>query len=201
VEPVELRSERLILSAPTADDVDAITRYCQDPLFERFLTTPWPYGRADAVAFVDAVARRWAEGSEYTLGIRLDDGDSGGVGAGGVGTGGGGAGGGPLIGMVGWRARGDVGFWMGAEHRGRGYMVEALATLVEWVFVEHAPERITWETLPGNLASARVARAAGFRYTGIGPVLVPARDGSRPDSWHGELLRDEDRDPKPGWPL
>ena len=182
MEAVELRSERLVLSAPTAADVDAITRYCQDPLFEQYLTTPWPYGRADAVAFVDAVARRWAEGSEFTLGIRLDDDD-------------------PLIGMIGWRARGDVGFWMGAEHRGRGYMVEALASMVEWVFVEHAPDRITWETLPGNLASARVARAAGFRYTGIAPVLVPARDGSRPDSWHGELLRDEDRNPKPGWPL
>jgi RimJ/RimL family protein N-acetyltransferase len=192
VEPVELHTERLTLSVPTLDDVDAITRYCQDPLFEQFLTTPWPYGRADAVAFVDAVARWWAEESEYTLGIRLGETDAGG----GVD-----AGGGPLIGMIGWRRRGDVGFWMGADHRGQGYMVEALAAMVEWVFVEHAPDRITWETLPGNLASARVARAAGFRFTGIAPVLVPARDGSHPDSWHGELLRDEDRDPKPGWPL
>jgi RimJ/RimL family protein N-acetyltransferase len=139
---------------------------------------------------VDAVSRWWEVHSEYTLGIRLDEhhGDpSGGSGA--------------LIGMIGWRARGDIGFWMGAEHRGRGYMVEALATMVEWVFVEHDPERIAWETLPGNLASARVARAAGFRYTGIAPVLVPARDGSHPDSWHAELRRDDDRDPKPGWPL
>lgn len=183
MDPVELRSERLILSAPTASDadVDAITRYCQDPLFERNLTTPWPYGRADAVAFVDAVARWWDEGREYTFGVRSDDG--------------------ALMGMVSWRRRGDVGYWMGAEHRGRGYMVEALTTLVEWVFVEHGPDRILWETLPGNLASARVARAAGFRYTGIAPVLVPARDGSHPESWHAELLRDDDRDPKPGWPL
>ena len=183
MEPVELRSERLTLSVPTPDDVDDITRYCQDPLFEQFLTTPWPYSRSDAEWFVDAVARWWDEGSEYTLGIRLDEA------------------GGALIGMIGWRSRGDVGFWMGAEHRGRGYMVEALATMVEWVFVEHDPERILWETLPGNLASARVARAAGFRYLGIAPVLVPARDGSYPDSWHAELRRDDDRDPKPGWPL
>lgn len=181
MKPVELRSERLTLSAPTLADVDPITHYCQDPLFEQYLTTPWPYGRADAVAFVDAVARWWEEGSEYTFGIRLEESD--------------------LIGMIAWRTRGDVGFWLGAEHRGRGYMVEALAALVEWVFVEHDPERIDWETLPGNVASARVARAAGFRYTGIAPVLVPARDGSHPDSWHAELLRDDDRDPKDGWPL
>ncbi len=181
MQPVELRSARLTLSAPTLDDVDAIARYCQDPLFERYLTTPWPYGRADAVAFVDAVARWWDEGTEYTFGIRLEDGR--------------------LIGMIGWRARGDVGFWMGAEHRRKGLMVEALAAVVEWVFLEHDPERILWETLPGNLASARVARAAGFGYIGIAPVLVPARDGSYPDSWHGELRRDDDREPKPGWPL
>jgi len=181
VEPVELRTERLTLSVPTAADVDAITRYCQDPLFEHYLTTPWPYGRADAVAFVDAVARWWAEGRECTWAIRGDEGS--------------------LRGMIGWRRRGDVGFWLGAEHRGNGYMVEALAAVCEWVFVELEVERIGWETLPGNVASARAARAGGFRYTGIAPVLVPARDGSHPDSWHAELRRDDDRDPKPGWPL
>lgn len=182
MEPVELRSERLLMSVPTRADVVVIARYCQDPLFEQNLTTPWPYEREHAQSFVALVAQWWAEGSEFTFGIRdVETGE--------------------LLGMIGWRLRGDIGFWMGAEHRGRGYMVEALATLVVWVFVEHAPERIEWETLPGNVASARVARAAGFRYTGMAPVLVPARDGSHPDSWHAELLRDDDRDPKPGWPL
>jgi len=182
VEPVELRTERLLLTPPTADDVDAITRYCQDPLFGQFLTTPWPYGRADAVQFVEAVERWWQSGSEFTFGIR--DGETA-----------------ALLGMVGWRARGDVGFWMGAEHRGRGLMVEALAAACEWVFVDRGADVIRWETLPGNIASARVARAAGFRFTGIAPVIVPARDGSFPDSWHGELRRDDDREPKDGWPL
>jgi RimJ/RimL family protein N-acetyltransferase len=181
MQPVELRSGRLLLSAPTLDDVDAITYACKDPLFERFLTTPWPYRREDAVAYVELVERWRAEDRDYSFGIRTNER--------------------ALIGMVSWRVRGDVGFWMTAEHRGQGFMVEALATLVEWVFAEHCPERIAWETLPGNVASAHVARAAGFRYTGIAPVLVPARDGSHPDSWHAELLRDDDRDPKPGWPL
>ena len=188
MEPVELRSERLILSTPVASDIDAITHYCQDPLFERFLTTPWPYTRADAEDYVErTVPRWWAEGSEYAWAIRsADDG--------------------ALLGMISWRTRGDLGFWMGAEHRGRGYMVEALAAVIEWVFadavVDGRPvDRIDWETLPGNDASARVARAAGFRYTGLAPVIIPARDGSFPDSWHGVLLRDDDRDLKGGWPL
>jgi len=32
-------------------------------------------------------------------------------------------------------------------------------------------------------------------------VIIPARDGSYPDSWHGMLRRDDDRDVKDGWPL
>ena len=181
--PVELRSERLILSIPEGDaDIDAIARYCRDPLFERYLTTPWPYTRDDAVGFVEHyVPEGWADDREYNWAIRSDHG--------------------ALLGMVGWRTRGDVGFWMGAEHRGQGYMVEALAAVCEWVFVESDAETIAWETLPGNFASARVARAAGFRYTGTSPVLIPARDGSHPDSWHGELRRDDDRSIKRGWPL
>lgn len=177
-----MRSERLLLSVPTRADVDAITHYCQDPLFEQNLTTPWPYTREDAQSFVALAAQWWAESSEFTFGIRPSSTAA-------------------LLGMIGWRQRGDVGFWMGAEHRGRGYTVEALGAVVEWVFSEFDVERVAWETLPGNVPSARVARAGGFRYTGIAPVLVPTRDGSHPDSWHAELLRDDDRDPKPGWPV
>lgn len=192
MEPVELRSERLILSTPAGpDDIAAVARYCQDPLFEQYLTTPWPYALDHAADFVERfVPERWADDSEYSWAIRS----------------GGGSTTGALMGMIGWRTRGDVGFWMGAEHRGAGFMVEALTTVCEWVFVAplvdgHGVERIDWETLPGNFASARVARAAGFHYAGIAPVLIPARDGSRPDGWHGVLLRDDDREVKDGWPL
>lgn len=179
MEPVALRSARLVLSIPNSGDIDAIVRYCQDPLFEQYLTTPWPYSRVDAVSFVDLVAGRWRSEAEFTFGIRTESGE--------------------LLGMIGWRTRGDVGFWMGAEHRGHGYMLEALTTVVDWVFAERGADRIDWECLPGNVASARVARAAGFRFTGVGPVIVPARDGSFPDSWHGVLLPDDDRERQPGW--
>jgi RimJ/RimL family protein N-acetyltransferase len=75
MEPVSLRSARLVLSAPTLDDVDAIVRYCQDPLFERYLTTPWPYTREDGVSFVESfVPSGWAADRDYTWGIRFLDG-------------------------------------------------------------------------------------------------------------------------------
>jgi len=182
--PVTLSTERLVLSAPTASDIDRITEYCQDPMFERYLTTPWPYERRHAEGFVEVIAPNgWATDAEYTWAIREGESDE-------------------LLGMISWRAaRADVGFWMGAPHRGRGYASEALATVCEWVFVERDIDRIAWETVAGNLDSARVARAVGFRYLGEGSVQLAFRDGSHPDGWHGELRRDDDDSAKDGWPL
>lgn len=51
----------------------------------------------------------------------------------------------------------------------------------------------------GNVGSARVARALGFRYEGL---LRQAGVNSlgRSDMWVGGLLRDDDRAPHP-WPV
>ena len=182
--PVTLRTERLLLSTPTASDVDRITEYCQDPVFERFMATPWPYERRHAEGFVELVVPTgWESDAEYTWAIREVENAE-------------------LLGMIGWRAElGDVGFWMGAPHRGRGYTSEALATVCEWLFVERDIDRIAWESVAGNVESARVARAAGFRYLGEGAVRTAFRDGSFPDGWHAELLRHDDGSVNDGWPL
>lgn len=182
--PVTLSTERLTLSAPTTSDIDRIAEYCQDPQFERYMATPWPYERQHAEGFVEVmVPGGWASDEEYTWAIR--DGESE-----------------ELLGMIGWRSeRGDVGYWMGAPHRGRGYTREALAAVCEWVFVERGVDRLTWESVAGNLDSARVARSVGFRYVAEAPMLLAFRDGSHPDGWHAELRRDDDRLVKEGWPL
>jgi RimJ/RimL family protein N-acetyltransferase len=181
--PVALRSARLVLDQPGAGDVDDITRYCRDPLFETFLTTPWPYERAHAEGFVgEAVPAGWASDDEYTWALRREDD-------------------GPLLGVIGWRsARSDVGFWLGAEHRRQGLMAEALSTVADWLFVRDVPI-IRWECALGNVASAATARAVGFRFTGEAPLDVAARDGSRPAGWHGELTPISPRMPRPGWPI
>jgi len=65
--PETLRGDRLALSIPVESDLDRITEYCADPVFEQFLTTPWPYTRAHAESFVrDYVPRAWKDDTEYT---------------------------------------------------------------------------------------------------------------------------------------
>ncbi|MET0725656.1 MAG: GNAT family N-acetyltransferase [Leifsonia sp.] len=176
--PITLRTERLVLDQPADGDVEGIAEYCRDPLFQRWLTTPWPYERRHAEGYVTGlVPDGWASGTEMTWAMRTHDA-------------------GPLIGVVCYRTeRSDVGFWLGADARGRGYMREALGAVAQWAFVSgdvpHT-DALTWEALVGNRASAAVAQAVGFAFTGTAPSSLPTRDGSLQPSWHGILLRSND---------
>jgi RimJ/RimL family protein N-acetyltransferase len=194
VEPVTLRSERLVLSEPSLDDADRVVEYCQDPLFETYLSTPWPYHREDAEFFLsEVVSTGWELGREFIWALRQTEG-------------------GPLLGVVGLHRRRatepdslDVGYWLGAPHRGHGYMAEAVRTVVAWALDGGTPDAIRtvhWECAIGNVASARTARAAGFRFTGVGPSQVATRDGSHPPHWHGRRVPSDDdgTDPYLAWP-
>jgi RimJ/RimL family protein N-acetyltransferase len=67
MEPFPLATGRLLLDQPTAADVDRIARYCADPVFEKLMTTPWPYDRQHAEYFVNVLAPSgWSSGSEWT---------------------------------------------------------------------------------------------------------------------------------------
>jgi len=181
--PFSVRTARLVLNQPTIADADDIIAYCSDPVFEHYLTIPWPYTRDDAVGFVEGyVAEGWAENREWTWAIR--DADAG-----------------PLLGVIGVRMeRGMVGYWLGAEHRGLGILPEALAAVIDAVFARTDLDEVHWECILGNVASMRVAKKAGFRYTGVQLGQVRGRDGRQSTSWTGVLRRDDDRAPKEGWP-
>jgi RimJ/RimL family protein N-acetyltransferase len=180
MKPVTLTTPRLVLDLPTLDDVDLTTEYCQDPIFEKFMLTPWPYDRTDAEKFLGFVVPvSWKDDSEFTWAIRRDD---------------------VFLGVVGYRAkRHDIGYWLGSPHRGHGYMVEAVTAVADWVFAELGTE-VLWECIPGNVASRSVAYKAGFTWDGLGPSLYADRDGNPTEAWRGSLAPNDSREPKPGWP-
>lgn len=187
MKPVVLRTPRLVLSVPVAGDADAVLRHCQDPEIQHFTTVPVPYGPAHARAFVDEfVPVGWRDGTEAVFAIRP-------------------AGGSALMGVVSWqRRRGNVGYWMGAEHRGHGYMAEALRALVEWALApEHGVDELRWEAYDGNIGSAAVARSVGFRWVGEGRCDVVDRSGAHPWGWHAVLRREHlgAVEPLERWPV
>lgn len=167
--PIELRTDGLLLDVPRWADAELVTRYCQDPLFERYLTTPWPYTRADADEFLGRfVPEAWATGAELTWAIRRAEG-------------------GAILGVISVRtAECELGFWLGTEHRGGGIMSEATAAVCDWVFDGGIPDTtaVRWRAVEGNVASARVARAAGFRRIHPAEPTVPTRGGGTLPAWH-----------------
>ena len=185
MEPFQLETRRLILGAPRLADESLMTEYCQDPAFERFMTLPWPYLASDARFFVtEYVPKGWTGGSELTWALRARSG-------------------GEFLGIVGFRIPSrDLGFWLGAPHRGNGYMPEAVTAVANWVLGTRFAgiSKIRWECVVGNYASAAVARNCGFTFTGTAASTIAARDGSHPESWHGSLSATDGRLPKPGWP-
>lgn len=172
MEPVTLRTERLVLTPPMARDSEAVFQHCQDPEIQRYTTVPVPYTRESAEYFVtEYVPGGWRDGTEYVLGIRP-------------------VGSSELLGVISWqKPRDAIGYWMGAEHRGKGYMTEAVRAVADWMLSpEHGVDAVRWEAYAGNLGSAAVARAAGFRWVGEAPCAVADRDGTHPWGWHALLV-------------
>lgn len=186
MEPVTLRTERLVLSIPTSADAEAITAACQDPEVPRWTTVPSPYSRTDAEEFVAKVAVWWADRAETVWAIRRDGG---------------------LAGMIGLHdiaehpggADAEIGFWGVAAFRGQGLMTEAGRAVVDWGFAELGLARIGWRAVSGNVPSARTARALGFRYEGEARLALTSPRG-RDDGWFAGLLASDDRAPV-AWPV
>jgi RimJ/RimL family protein N-acetyltransferase len=183
MQPVDLSSPLVRLTQPVLADANLMYEYCQDPLFERFLTVPWPYNASDAETFISRyIPGAWKSDEEYTWALRGPSSPD-------------------LQGVISLRIdKSSIGFWLGAPHRGRGVMPEAQRLVADWAFGAGVVHAIYWECLAGNVASARVARKAGFTYTGTGPSVAAYRDGSHPLSWQGWLRASDDRLPKDGWP-
>ncbi len=186
MDPVTLRTPRLVLRPPALDDVDAITAACQDPAIQRYVPVPVPYAREDAVSYgTEFCALGWASGDRLTWAV-LE--------------------GGQLVGTVGLHAIADaaaeIGYWLAPGARGRGFMREAAAAVVDHGFDASAGlslARIGWRAYAGNTGSASVARALGFRFEGIARLGAMGREG-REDDWLAGLLATDDWTPQP-WPV
>jgi RimJ/RimL family protein N-acetyltransferase len=86
---------------------------------------------------------------------------------------------------------GEVGFWMGADSRNRGWTTRALRLVAESAF-EHGADHLRWRAFVGNHASWKVASAVGFRMDGTVRRAILQRGVWR-DAWVATLLPEEVR--------
>ncbi|WP_405440263.1 GNAT family N-acetyltransferase [Streptomyces avidinii] len=176
MEPTTLSTDRLVLRPFVPSDEDEVYAAAQDPEIQRWTLVPSPYRREDAHAFVNEIGPTgWREGTAFPFAVRLGAE-------------------GPLVASVGMHVQGrnsyashEVGYWAAKEHRGRGYVTEAVLAVARWAFTERGVVRLEWRGEVGNAGSRAVAEKAGFRIEGLLRAGIEQRGTSR-DCWVGSLL-------------
>ncbi|MGW4170157.1 GNAT family N-acetyltransferase [Streptomyces chartreusis] len=173
MEPVTLTTDRLLMRAVGQKDADTVYEAAQDPDIQRWTTIPSPYLLEHARSFTEElVPEGWQNGSMFTWGLFLPEGED-------------------LVGMLGLTMRSmseaEVGFWGTKEHRGNGYVTEAVLAAARWAFVQLSIDRVEWRAEVGNRPSRAVAERAGFTLEGTLRSAI-VQQGVRRDCWVGSLL-------------
>jgi ribosomal-protein-alanine N-acetyltransferase len=149
-----LSDGRIRLRLLDEDDFGRLVELANEPEVARFTTMPSPYS--------DAEARSWFKASSAGLRAGTDlhplivDAESG-----------------ELLGGCGIARRaGDervwgIGYWVAAEHRGKGYAARAVRLIVPFAFAELGIDRLELLAEEINPASTKTAEACGFTREGI----------------------------------
>jgi len=180
--PASLTDGLVTLRPWRAEDAEALVRRINDPDIATFLDlVPQPYTLADAREWFAISKEGWRARTSATFGIHVEgiDGAVGGVGV-------------RFLGDLD-EGCGEIGYWVGAEARGRGVATAATLLAASWAF-ETVPEleRLQLRAAVENIASNRVAEKAGFTREGVlraqrfNPHL-----GRRVDFVMWSLLREE----------
>ena len=163
--PTTLQTARLTLRFIEADDVEALFGLFTDREALRYWSSgPWLHP-AQARDNVEQTLKAYMDGDALRFGVVLRE------------TG-------ELIGTATLyrfdRAnhRCDIGYMLGRQHWGKGYMPEALEALIEYGFRKLELHRIEADIHPDNTASARILERLHFR-----------REGHLRQRWfvHGEI--------------
>lgn len=149
--PREARTERLVLRWPVTEDAQAIfEEYAADPEVTRYLTWTPHKEPATVIEYLAGVIEQNESGGSYCWALCNPDSNR-------------------VIGMIGGRVRGhrvDIGYVLGREHWGVGYMTESVSWLAEWALQLPGVFRVWAVCDTENRASARVLEKSQFEREG-----------------------------------
>lgn len=155
-----LKTDRLVLRAPCAQDAPAMVRLLADRRIAiNTARIPYPYGIDDAEQFIVSANRL---DGEATFTITLDA---------------------APIGVCGVEPREggpEIGYWIGVSHWGQGYVTEAARALIDYAFGELQHETLQAGARVSNPASRRVLEKCGFQWTGVRLARVRAINSAAP---------------------
>lgn len=150
--PESIATERLLLRKPRLSDAEAILEeYARDPLATRYLLFRPHESLEETSAFLQARLAKWGAGEELVWAITVKPEDR-------------------VVGMIACRFNGhraDIGYVLAQRLWGRGYMAEAVRSVVNWALGQEGIYRVWAVCDTGNAASARVMEKAGMTREGI----------------------------------
>ncbi len=148
-----LTAQRIALRPLTAGDVPALYRVFSDPEVMRYWSSPAFADESEARELVENVQRGFENRTFFQWGLCRQDDDA-------------------VIGTCTlWQLdpenrRSEIGFILGREHWGHGYMSEALRALLDFAFSELGLRRLEADVDPENAPSIALLDRLGFRYEG-----------------------------------
>ena len=149
--PATIETARLRLRPPVMGDAEAIfATYARDPEATRYVSFPTHQSSAEARAYLCRCAVGWAGDGPFTWVILLREN-------------------GRLAGAIDIRPqdrRVELGYILGREYWGHGYMTEVVRALSEWVLAQPEVHRVWAVCDVDNHASARVLEKAGMEREG-----------------------------------
>jgi ribosomal-protein-alanine N-acetyltransferase len=135
-------------------DIGVVLSAAEDPLIPLITTVPAAGGLGEALAYIQRQRQRLPSGAGYSFAIAD------------IATG-------EAVGQIGlWLrdlnvGRASTGYWIGPEHRRRGYASAALTAITAWGLALDGVHRIELHAEPWNRGSWRAAERAGYQREGL----------------------------------
>ena len=150
-----LTTSRLLLRPFTSADGPEVERLAGAwEVADTTLNIPHPYPEGAGAEWIQNHAEAWAAGTGLTLAMALSRAPGAIVGA-------------ISLSIDSEHSRGELGYWIAADHWGSGYATEAAGAVMSLGFSELALHRIQARHFTRNPASGRVMAKLGMRFEGI----------------------------------
>lgn len=155
-----VQTARLTLRRPAGSDIGRLLQLAGDFEVARMLERmPHPYTRSDGETWLAGIGR-----DPGSADFAIDDGSG-------------------LIGGLSLRGLDEtpvIGYWLGRPYWGRGYMSEAVAAALGWLFDNHSTSAVEASVMTENTASLKVLAKLGFADAGATDCVSAACNESRP---------------------
>ena len=157
--PQTIATAHLTLRAPQARDLGDIVRHANNiRMFETTATLPYPYQEADGIDFIENFSQQ-ADQLHYVI-AGADD---------------------RLMGAIGFKlsdpSAPELGYWLGEDFWGRGYVTEATQALMAAIAATGLVQTVVARVLASNPGSLRVLEKCGFVVTEHSQSVVDRHRG------------------------